>query len=105
MDIDLSVLRLMERERDIPFDELVQIIEQAIHTAYLNHIDQEEHISGDHKTDHKSGDHKVGDFKHDGRHGDSGCRPAHAGHDAGPLQLCAAIRLLGANGDREMAHR
>lgn len=38
MDIDLSVLRMMERERDIPFDELVQIIEQAILTAYLKHI-------------------------------------------------------------------
>ena len=39
MDIDLSVLRMMERERDIPFDELVQIIEQAILTAYLKHTD------------------------------------------------------------------
>ncbi|AWB88859.1 transcription termination factor NusA [Salinibacterium hongtaonis] len=37
MDIDLSVLRLMEREREIPFEELVQIIEQAILTAYLKH--------------------------------------------------------------------
>ena len=37
MDIDLGVLRLMEREREIPFDELVQIIEQAILTAYLKH--------------------------------------------------------------------
>lgn len=37
MDIDLSVLKLMEREREIPFDELVQIIEQAILTAYLKH--------------------------------------------------------------------
>jgi len=37
VDIDLSVLRLMEREREIPFDELVQIIEQAILTAYLKH--------------------------------------------------------------------
>ncbi len=37
MDIDLSVLRLMEREREIPFDELVVIIEQAIQTAYLKH--------------------------------------------------------------------
>jgi len=34
MDIDLSVLKLMESERDIPFDELVGIIEQAILTAY-----------------------------------------------------------------------
>jgi N utilization substance protein A len=37
VDIDLSVLRLMEREREIPFEELVQIIEQAILTAYLKH--------------------------------------------------------------------
>ena len=43
MDIDLSVLRLMEREREIPFDELVQIIEQAILTAYLKHTDTEPH--------------------------------------------------------------
>src|ERR1700712_1645027 len=47
MDIDLSVLRLMEREREIPFDELVQIIEQAIHTAYLKHTDQAEHKPGE----------------------------------------------------------
>ena len=39
MDIDLSVLRLLEREREIPFDELVSIIEQAILTAYLKHTD------------------------------------------------------------------
>ena len=43
MDIDLSVLRLMERERDIPFEELVQIIEQAILTAYLKHTSTPEH--------------------------------------------------------------
>ncbi|GAA4666042.1 transcription termination factor NusA [Frondihabitans cladoniiphilus] len=42
MEIDLSVLRLMEREREIPFDELVRIIEQAILTAYLKHDDQPE---------------------------------------------------------------
>ena len=46
MDIDLSVLRLMEREREIPFDELVQIIEQAILTAYLKHTDQADHRHG-----------------------------------------------------------
>lgn len=46
MDIDLSVLRLMEREREIPFEELVQIIEQAILTAYLKHTGE-----SDHKTD------------------------------------------------------
>jgi N utilization substance protein A len=37
VDIDLAVLRTMEREREIPFDELVTIIEQAILTAYLRH--------------------------------------------------------------------
>jgi N utilization substance protein A len=46
MDIDLSVLRLMEREREIPFDELVAIIEQAILTAYLKHTDQADHHHG-----------------------------------------------------------
>ena len=43
MDIDLRVLRLMESEREIPFEELVQIIEQAILTAYLKHTSPEEH--------------------------------------------------------------
>ena len=38
MDIDLSVLKLMESEREIPFDELVIIIEQAILTAYEKHL-------------------------------------------------------------------
>jgi len=37
VDIDLSVLRFMEREREIPFEELAHIIEQAILTAYLKH--------------------------------------------------------------------
>jgi N utilization substance protein A len=46
MDIDLSVLRLMEREREIPFDELVAIIEQAILTAYLKHTNQGDHHHG-----------------------------------------------------------
>jgi N utilization substance protein A len=43
VDIDLAVLRLMEREREIPFDELLRIIEAAILTAYLKHTDQPEH--------------------------------------------------------------
>jgi len=34
VDIDLALLRTIEREKEIPFDELVQIIEQAILTAY-----------------------------------------------------------------------
>jgi len=40
MDIDLSLLRTMEREREIPFEELVHIIEQAIVTAYLKYVGQ-----------------------------------------------------------------
>jgi N utilization substance protein A len=46
VDIDLSVLRLMEREKEIPFEELVEIIEQAILTAYLKHTGQAEHHHG-----------------------------------------------------------
>jgi N utilization substance protein A len=60
VDIDLSVLRLMEREREIPFDELVRIIEQAILTAYLKHTNQPEsripaaRVELDRKTGHVS---------------------------------------------------
>nr|WP_256414479.1 transcription termination factor NusA [Frigoribacterium sp. CFBP 13712] len=56
----MSVLRLMEREREIPFDELVGIIEQAILTAYLKHTDQPEsrvpaaRVELDRKTGHVS---------------------------------------------------
>ncbi|ARJ05576.1 transcription termination/antitermination protein NusA [Humibacter sp. BT305] len=46
MDIDLSVLRLLEREREIPFEELVSIIEQAILTAYLKHTDRPTTVNG-----------------------------------------------------------
>ena len=37
MKIDLAMLRGLEREREIPFEELASIIEQAIHTAYIKH--------------------------------------------------------------------
>lgn len=37
MDIDLGLLRTVEREKEIPFEELVGIIEQAILTAYAKH--------------------------------------------------------------------
>lgn len=55
MDIDLSVLRLMEREREIPFDELVQIIEQAIQTAYLKHIGETDATKARVELDRKTG--------------------------------------------------
>ena len=34
MDIDISVLRLLEREKDVPFDVLVSAIEEALLSAY-----------------------------------------------------------------------
>jgi N utilization substance protein A len=34
MDIDMSLLRMLEREKEIPFDVLVEAIEQALLTAY-----------------------------------------------------------------------
>ena len=55
MDIDLAVLRLMEREREIPFDELVQIIEQAILTAYLKHTGKTAESGARAVLDRKSG--------------------------------------------------
>jgi N utilization substance protein A len=55
VDIDLSVLRMMERERDIPFEELVQIIEQAIHTAYLKHTAAEPDAPARVELDRKTG--------------------------------------------------
>ncbi|WP_167051994.1 transcription termination factor NusA [Salinibacterium sp. ZJ77] len=55
MDIDLAVLRLMEREREIPFDELVRIIEQAILTAYLKHTGQSPEEGARAELDRKNG--------------------------------------------------
>lgn len=54
MDIDLSVLRLLEREKEIPFEELVLIIEAAILAAYYRHV--ENHDKGPRAVlDRKSG--------------------------------------------------
>jgi len=44
MDIDLGLLRTIEREKEIPFDELVRIIEQAILTAYAKHTSASDEI-------------------------------------------------------------
>ena len=44
MDIDLALLKTIEREKEIPFDELARIIEQAILTAYAKHISSEGEI-------------------------------------------------------------
>lgn len=38
MKIELATLRSLEREKEIPLDELIEIIEQAIHMAYLRHM-------------------------------------------------------------------
>jgi N utilization substance protein A len=42
MDIDLSVLKFIEREKEIPFNELVSIIEAAILAAYQKHVGNSE---------------------------------------------------------------
>lgn len=55
VDIDLGVLRSLEREREIPFDELVTIIEQAILTAYLKHTEQAADSGARVELDRKSG--------------------------------------------------
>lgn len=57
MDIDLSVLKLMEREKEIPFDELVRIIEHAILTAYLKNEAQQgnDDVEGRVELDRKTG--------------------------------------------------
>ena len=41
MDIELGLLRGIEKEKAIPFDELVSIIEQAILTAYGKHVSED----------------------------------------------------------------
>jgi N utilization substance protein A len=45
----------MEREREIPFEELVQIIEQAILTAYLKHTDRAPDVGARVELDRKTG--------------------------------------------------
>ena len=42
----------MEREREIPFDELVTIIEQAVLTAYLKHTGESDRKSSDEPASH-----------------------------------------------------
>ena len=55
MDIDLALLKTIEREKEIPFDELVQIIEQAILTAYLKHTGKAPESGARAELDRKSG--------------------------------------------------
>ncbi|GAA2538207.1 transcription termination factor NusA [Microbacterium mitrae] len=58
MDIDLSLLRTIEREKEIPFAELAHIIEQAVLTAYAKHTSPDDELPEgaraalDHKTGH-----------------------------------------------------
>ncbi len=43
MDIEIRNLRDVSTEREIPFEELVEIVEQAIQQAYLRHTGQLDH--------------------------------------------------------------
>ncbi|HWL59688.1 MAG TPA: transcription termination factor NusA [Microbacteriaceae bacterium] len=46
MDIEIRNLRDVAAEREIPFEELVRIVEQAILSAYLRHTEQTDHRHG-----------------------------------------------------------
>jgi N utilization substance protein A len=54
MDIDLSILRMLEREREISFDVLVEAIEQGLLTAYhkTTGAQQKARVELDRKTGH-----------------------------------------------------
>ncbi|KAA1420787.1 transcription termination/antitermination protein NusA [Nocardioides humilatus] len=54
MDIDLNILRMLEREKEIKFDVLVEAIEQALLTAYQKTPGAHEHarVELDRKTGH-----------------------------------------------------
>ena len=56
MDIDLSILRMLEREKEISFDVLVEAIEQALLTAYHKTPGAQQHarVVLDRKTGHVS---------------------------------------------------
>ncbi len=56
MDIDLSILRMLEREKEISFDVLVEAIEQALLTAYHKSPGASEHarVELDRKSGHVS---------------------------------------------------
>ena len=53
MDIDMSLLRMLEREKEIPFEVLVEAIEQALLTAYHKSHDGQENARV--QLDRKSG--------------------------------------------------
>jgi N utilization substance protein A len=54
MDIDMSLLRMLEREKEIPFEVLVEAIEQALLTAYSKSSGAQENarVSLDRKSGH-----------------------------------------------------
>jgi N utilization substance protein A len=53
MDIDMTLLRMLEREKEIPFEVLVEAIEQALLTAYHKSDGAQEHARVD--LDRRSG--------------------------------------------------
>lgn len=54
MDIDLSILRMLEREKEISFEVLAEAIEQALLTAYQRTTESQQHarVVLDRKTGH-----------------------------------------------------
>lgn len=62
MKIDLAMLRGLEREKEIPFEELAEIIEQAIHSAYLKHQENQNRTVPNEKDVRVTLDRKTGDI-------------------------------------------
>ena len=54
MDIDLSILRMLEREKEISFEVLAEAIEQALLTAYQRATESQHpaQVELDRKTGH-----------------------------------------------------
>ncbi|WP_030482385.1 transcription termination factor NusA [Nocardioides aequoreus] len=56
MDIDMSLLRMLARDKEIPFEVLVEAIEQALLTAYhkidMDHAEAQARVELDTKTGH-----------------------------------------------------
>ena len=63
MDIDMTLLRMLEREKEIPFEVLVEAIEQALLTAYHKTSGAQEHARVE--LDRKSGHVTVMAEEHD----------------------------------------
>ena len=100
MDIDLSILRMLEREKEISFEVLAEAIEQALLTAYQRATESQHpaRVELDRKTGHVT---VLGARGRRGRHGRPGVRRhprrlrSHRGHHRQAGHAAAAARRRG----------